>query len=208
MPANSASNTGLLGLIGGVNGQANWSGTLNGGFQLGWNITQSGPNYNYIYTISNASGGSLSRGATTFVLQLDPSITPSNLSTVITGANQTIVNGPRIITSADATYLPASIYGIEFNMSRSGTTTISFTSTNAPVWGSFYADNGFTNSNRGDAYNVAFGGTPTLATLGNYVPTVGAMSVIAPEPSTMLILGTMLSGVLYFQRRRMMSKSS
>lgn len=180
------------------------------GFKISWNITQSGANYNYIYSISGKTGGSLSRGLDTFILQLNPSITPTNISTVITNVSANVVSslGPQTFTPGDSNssnypYLPGSIYGILVDFGSVNTTTFSFTSSYAPVWGSFYADNGEINSNRGYAYNASFGITPTvLSDLTNYIPTVGGPSVLAPEPSTMLIMGTGLALIIYLKRRK------
>lgn len=201
LPAKDAASTNS----GDVYSSGSWGSSLSGGFQISWNITQTGSTYSYIYTLSNASGGGLSKGVDSFILELNPNITSSNLSKVITDSNTSISGSPKIYTSKDG-YLPGSVYGIEFNVNSSSTATISFTSTNAPVWGSFYADNGSKGLfSRGYAYNTAFGSDPTASTkdFGNWIPSVGgSTAVLAPEPSTMLILGTTLVAAVYFHKRR------
>ena len=202
LPANSVSNGA------GVSSFGTW--TSKGGFQLGWSITESGSSYNYIYSISNASEGGLSKGINSFILELNPSVTASNLSTVITKSNTAIADGPKTFTSSDISFLPGNIYGVQFDLNGSSTATISFTSTNAPVWGSFFADNGFTGgSSKGYAYNAAFGSDPNASTkdFSNWVPTVGGASVLAPEPSTMLILGSTLVAAAYIHKRRRSQKT-
>lgn len=200
--------------LGDVTSLGKWS-SSNGGFQIGWNITQSGSTYNYIYSVSQVNGGSLDRGVSTFILELNPSITASNLATVITSSSlpsSALISGPRTFSPGDSgsssyPFLPGSVYGVEFSGGGDGTFNFSFTSTNAPVWGSFYADNGQTGKNSGYAYNSSFSSNPDSSTkdFSNWIPTVGGPSVIAPEPSTMLFLGTTLAFALYIKRKKLMS---
>lgn len=209
VPASSFSSTS----DGGVSSFGRW-GSSRGGFQLSWNITQdSGGSYSYIYTISKDVGsGGLNKGIGSFILELNPSITAGNLSSVITNISTPTVNSPSTFTpgSSGASFLPSSIYGIQFDPGNTGVATISFTSTNAPVWGSFYAQNRTGSATQGYAYNTAFSSNPTASTVdfSNWVPTVGGSSVLAPEPGTMLLLGSTLVFLEILRRRRKASSKS
>ena len=48
----------------------------NGGFKIGWSISQGVSDWSYSYTISNASGGALSKGLSHWILQVSEIITP------------------------------------------------------------------------------------------------------------------------------------
>lgn len=182
----------------GVSSFGRWKG--DGGFQITWHITNEKEGYSYIYTID----GKGRDNASTFILQLNPDITPENVSTLITDSSVPIVAAAVTFKPGSAyAGLPGEIYGIQFATSSKDATTISFTSAYAPVWGSFYADAGSKSSSY--AYNEAFGSSPKAGSkdFSNWVPTVGgAPGVIAPEPSTMLLLGSALVAVGYWQHKK------
>lgn len=193
LPANSSTSN--------VTANGSWGGGEGNGFQISWNIAQSGSTYNYTYTISNSEGGNLG-GAhlQSFILQLSPDVTSSNIATVIQSPNFTIT-GPQTFTQ-NGTYngIPnGGIYGASFAISGNPhKTTISFVSSLAPAWGSFYTQ-GTSNTY---AYNTGFGIQPGMGET-NFTPWIPTpdSAVTVPEPTTMLILGSTLS-LAWYKRRQ------
>lgn len=120
----------------------------NGGFKILWNISQTGLNWDYSYTVSNASGGALSKGLSHWILQVSDTITEANLDDHIWDLSHSIASDdPRTYDPGDPGNsnpdLPAAIYGIKLD--GGGLTAplgFTFTSDRRPVWGDFYAGDG------------------------------------------------------------------
>ena len=193
LPANSSTSN--------VTATGSWG--KESGFQISWNIAQSGSLYNYTYSISNTQGKNLG-GAhlQTFILALSPDVTSSNIATIIQSPNYTIT-GPQTFTqNSNFTGIPSGgIYGVAFNITGNpAKATISFVSSLAPAWGSFYTQGDSPQSTY--AYNAGFGTQPGTGT-SNFTPWIPTpdSAVTVPEPTTMLILGSSL-GLAWYKRRQ------
>ena len=187
---------------GGVNASGSWV-SSSGGFDLSWSVVKEGSVYDYVYSITNASGNSLSSGAAYLLLQVSPTITSSNLSTMITSASPGIIYGPDTFTSSE-TGTSGNLYGIVFgNSSGNSFSTLSFTSTLAPVWGSYYAIN---SNGSSSAYNTGYSTNPSTGTT-NSSDWVATPGVAVPEPSTWLILGSFLAILYLWKAKRANSKN-
>ncbi len=197
----------------GVFATENWS-SSGGGFQIQWNITQSGPNFHYIYTISNQSGGNLAKDLSHILFEVSPSINTSNVNSIIFNANPSISDGPKTFGPSDPSNpgIPGDLYGIKFeNFSNPGQPTIEFDSTRAPIWGDFYSKDGKNNQNDVFAYNTGFGTDPTLTTTDFTpwipIPDTGDGFVI-PEPRTWLILTLCLAIVAVLKHKYLNVKTA
>lgn len=175
-----------------------------GGIDVSWSVVKQGSEYNYVYSITNASGGSLSSAANYLLLQVSTSITSSNISTMLTNVTPSIIDGPTTFTSSE-TGNSQNLYGVVFGQSSGSgpISTISFSSTLAPVWGSLYVGNSNLSST---AYNTGYGTNPAAGTT-NFSGWVATPGVAVPEPSTWLIMGSLLAFILLWKSRRARSKA-
>jgi hypothetical protein len=194
---------------GGVNASGSWTGN-NGGFNITWGVTKQGSTYHYVYSISNAAGGSLSSGLSYLMVQVDPSVTSSNLSTMITSITPgiSIVLGPQTFDQ-NYTGVSGNVYGIVFGNTNNNNNTatfssLSFTSTLAPVWGSYYGINNNWNST---AYNTGYANNPSTGTsnFSGWLPTPG---LAVPEPSTWIILSSFILFVILWKSKKQAKKTT
>jgi hypothetical protein len=169
---------------------AYWDGVKDHGFQIAWNITQSGSTYSYEYTISGIPSTLLSLGLKGFILEVtDPSQKKN-----FTDQDPQITLGPKLFTPGPGELnLPGDIYGIKYlDDTQPKLFEVSFDSQKAPVWGDFYA---FT-CNDTYAYNLGFGTDPAMSTpamdLVKWIPTPNGDPV--PVPSSVLLFGSGLIG--------------
>jgi len=97
--------------------------------------------------------------------------------------------------------LPGDIFGIKFEgFEDDQVAFIGFYSPRVPEWGDFYAkDGGGTGASAVYAYNNGFGSDPTDPFL-NWI--VRPDTVVIPEPSTMVILGSSLVAVAIRRRKK------
>jgi len=213
---------------GGVSGNLGWS-QNNGGFKISWNISYNAADqdWDYSYTISNASGGALSKGLSHWILQISSSI-PGNgeLSDYIYDVTGGALEGPETYDDDSQGNsnpdMPADIYGIKLGADGSGPFTYSFSSTQQPVWGDFYAKDGtdqptgpggndfkinVTAWNTGldplngfvlDEFTVDF--TPWIPTPDT--ENGGPPQEVVPEPATLALIGVGLAGLLATRRRQ------
>jgi hypothetical protein len=94
--------------------------------------------------------------------------------------------------------MPSSgIFGFDFALS-SGTSTISFNSTLAPVWGDFFAAN---STGTSYAYDTGFGTSATPSNTTNWIPIAGSVVTSVPEPTTLLLLSTCF-GMIFLGRSK------
>lgn len=180
-----------------VTANGNWK-SNGGSFKIDWSITEvDSKTYNYSYSITNKDGGSLSSNLNYILLEISSAVTGSNLSSLITNfQNGIIVGNPSAFTSKINSNLPADIYALKIDTNSNSRPVFTFTSTLAPVWGNFFAQ-GFSSSTY--AYNTDFTNKSSAMKLA--IPGGGG-AVVTPEPSTYLILGSILLSLGILNKRR------
>lgn len=193
---------------GGVIGTQNW-GTGGDGFKVSWNITFDGTStYHYVYSITDATGGALSKDMSHFILQLSSNITGANFASNIFNITGATAGLPTTFSPSDPGNsnpgLPGDIYGVKFDtFTDASQPTISFDSTRQPIWGDFYTKDGVNSGNDVFAYNSGFGTQPNGSTT-DFTPWIPRpdTNVAVPEPGTWLLLGSTLGLVAIGRRYR------
>jgi len=174
-----------------------YNGLANNGFTISWNISYDTveSEYEYNYAVSGGTPANiqvLSSNLKDFYLLVSPTFAPSepgetNPLGSILGANVTTTVG-KSYTFANALY---------WTSLNDGTLSIHFDAQVAPVWGSFFADNGFDSY----AYN---GDSPRFMTpsgdLLDYIPVPDTGAI--PEPGTMFLYGLGLAGLAAYRKFR------
>lgn len=186
-------------------GLNSWAG---GNFTFGWNISQSGSLFNYVYTITTPASGKAALSHV--IIQISNNATAADFS-----------NGVSIVTfnsnNPSNTLMPANAnnpapyntvsnngdLGLKFNGNSGGTNVniFSFTSDRAPVWGDFYARDGIGVGSTGIAWNIGYGTDPSAGgSFDAWIPRPDGM-VGVPEPATLLLLSSVLGAALTAKRR-------
>jgi len=186
---------------GGLSGTEQWA---SGGFTIAWEITGSGSDWHYKYTMVIPE-----KGLSHWILQLTPDCVDPGDAACVTGAK---FNGSSVVTELNTfsgadpsnTGMPAPIIGVKFDSGSTGTLVYEFDSNRAPVWGSFFAIDG---KNKGsDVYAFSNG-------LDN-LDSVDVLDFIArpngdgggggtgeiPEPGTVSLLGLGAALILFGRR--------
>jgi hypothetical protein len=182
-----------------------WDSTGNNGFQLTWSINYDASrdfDWCYSYTISGigANNPDLSKGLSHWLMQVSDGVTQSafSLTPNLNNADGPVgQEGPKTYAPSDPgnsnPSLPGAIFAIKFpGDSSDAADTYTFYSTQAPVWGDFYAKDGRTGTGQNQvdvlAYNKGFGDTtPTagehsLADFGAWIARPNGTDVPPPPP--------------------------
>lgn len=188
----------------GITGTAPWD--TPAGLSLTWNISQSGPTFHYVYTLTSTKNPSH------MLMELSDTITPKNINEVISNMR---LNNVAMATPTPTLYspkdpgnsnpgLPGNLWGMKISFpSGLSKWTLSFDSVRAPMWGDFYAKDGKFKDHFVYAYNTGFGVDPSshLPSYIAWIPVPNSKTVPIPEPATYLSLFTLLGGAIAISRR-------
>lgn len=185
-----------------------WS---DGGFKISWDITNNGTDYTYKYTLDTPLSGSAKLSH--WLLELSPTDANGNSlesyweSVFVTktqgnytdiGIGPIAANEVGPATGATNVGMPSSLWGVKFTRDTDLTqTVVQFTTTQAPVWGDFYArDGGGTGAGTIYAYNLGFGTDPTAGTTNflDWIARPDGDSSVLPEPGSLALFSLVLTG--------------
>ncbi|MCP4567875.1 MAG: PEP-CTERM sorting domain-containing protein [FCB group bacterium] len=196
-PAMALSFTGSLSSPSGITASPGtpWDGTIS----LTWIVTQNiDMSWDYQYRFSYPS-----KDISHFIVAISPNATANDFW----GAN----GSPITIATYDPSNpgnpgLPSAFYGLKLDYEGNYFT---FTSTKAPVWGDFYIKDGKFDGNDVYAYNSSFGSpdptdAPRDGTINNKILRPDSVTTTIPEPSSMILFGSVLAfagGIRRFRRK-------
>ena len=206
----------------GVDATCQWD---NGGFEIEWDISQvADGSWNYIYMFDVTDSPDQIKNISHFILEVTDDDSDFNIydgtSTPIEGPQEWDVNTP----GNSNPLMPNSFYGVKFDFGSDpdGTVTYVFNTDRAPVYGLFYAKDGankvdtvsydvvaWSNALNSSDYKTSdfltVDGVKTLLTTNDFI--IRPDGVPVPEPSTILLLGTSLLGMIGFSRKRLNKKA-
>lgn len=173
----------------------NWK-SNGGSFKIDWSVfLTDSKTYNYTYSITNKDGGRLSNNLSYILLEVGPSVTEKNYTSLIANLTGGSMTAPTTYTSKDISSLPADIYAIKITTESKSMPVFSFNSSLAPIWGEFYARG---SSSSTYAYNTDFADNKGAFKMA--IP--GATSLATPEPSTYVLLVSLLLAIIYLKRSK------
>jgi hypothetical protein len=177
-----------------------WSST-GAGFEVSWTINNIGGAfpYEYIYTVSNATGGDLSKTLSHIIIEISKTATTANFTNFqLNGGSDVFGDFKPTDPGNSNPNLPGEIYGIKFTPATTNNAlfTFSFDSNRAPTDGNFYAKDGTDNGTDVTAWNTAFdkSGSATIR--------VPDTQTVVPLPGAVLLLGAGLARLVAYARRR------
>jgi len=176
---------------------------MSDGMIINWEISQNvDMTWDYHYSFRDYAGAAPTKAISHMIVAISPNATLRDFW----GAN-----GPLDIQvwSGDNPSnpgMPSELYGLKIDISDDE---YFFTSTKAPVWGDFYIKDGTFDRNPIYAYNSSFGtedplAPPSNGSLNFKILRPDSTSIPVPEPSSMLLFGSVLAlagGVKRFRRK-------
>ena len=196
---------------GGVDATQQWD---NGGFTIDWVIEQGANDlWTYTYTVTGET-----KGLSHFILEVTEDNNPFN----IYGGTSTPYEGPEVWSSSDIDessnpsnpLMPNPIYGVKFDF---GSTMVTYTmiTDRAPVYGVFYTKDGINKDDDNISFDVV--AWSNALNFSDYKTNEEDLSITdfivrpdgvpIPEPSTILLMGTSLLGIIGFSRKRLNKKA-
>ncbi|MCI0627945.1 MAG: PEP-CTERM sorting domain-containing protein [Acidobacteria bacterium] len=182
----------------GLDGTGNWAFSQSPNMSISWNIIENSGVFSYSYTFSHATGAT-----SHFILQVTEGKTLSDFWG-FSGGTASI--GTFSSASPSNPNMPNPFFGIKFDGTTGTTTTISFQTYIAPVWGSFYAKNGNAGGhgvNSGWNVGLETSSRPdgSVVDFTNWIATPDGEGRQVPEPGTLVLLGSGLVGMAGLARR-------
>ena len=195
------------GVNGGIVANDGWGG---GQFQISWNIgIGSGTNagtFRYDYTITNPlqRTGLLTRNIHHVIIQVSRSFTSDNLlpgSTTTSGGPTTFSPGGTDPSTSNPS-MPSSVFGVRYtNAGTFDVTQFTIISDRAPMDGNFYARDGLCTPEFPCTEGITFAYNNGFADRDTG-PFIRVPDTVAHEPASLLLLGSGLTGLGFFARRR------
>ena len=188
----------------GIEAKDGWSGAGNNGFQIAWNISETGGVYTYNYTISGVGGINLSKQLSHWILEVTDGSEANEFWDVYPTFNTDESPKTWLPNQGNSTpEMPGNLFGIKWDVpeGQGDTYSVTFKSYKDPVWGDFYAKDGFQDPEWAVAWNKGFGKDPTTTNFTNWIATPDNGTPI-PIPGTVLLLGSGLMGLVGFRRKK------
>lgn len=181
-----------------------------GGFKIVWDIDPSSDEsyWNYSYTLSDKDGSTLDPGLSHWILEVTEGVGIGSFSDIyVNPEGDPPVEGPKMwyADTQPNPDMPYDIYGIKFDVGN----TVTFTSTQRPVWGDFYAKDGRHGEDQiwATAWNTGFGTDPNLSTT-DFTPWIPTPDGVIPEPSTILLVTLSFVGITALGIRKKLKGTS
>lgn len=184
-------------------------GNFGGNSTISWSVTYNGSSYDYVYHITSnptnyPGNGSPTVTETLFWLQTGPNVSSGDIN--ISGTYS--YAGPSLFTDSNfaGAGVPGDLFGVVLAYNTK-TVTATINTPIAPVWGNF-AVTGYFDDNSGSNSFASFNSNYLAAPPANasnytgWIPTPGDAVVSTPEPATLLMLGSLLTGVAFLKRKR------
>lgn len=198
----------------GITSQGGWDGEENSGFEISWSIfgpDDTNDKYSYFYTISGVGGLLLSKDLSHWILEVTSGAESGDFTDVFPvfsdDSPETFSPGPSNLD------MPADIYGIKWEI-EGQTLGFGFSTLKDPVWGDFYAKsaNGGNGVGNNDgiptvAFNIGFGEGPDEVAEDFTYWIARPNGTPVPEPTTLLLLGTCLIGLVGLGRKKIFKNS-
>jgi hypothetical protein len=183
-----------------------------GGFEIGWNIAPNGSDWNYSYTLRDKGTSDppvLNPGLSHWILEVTPGIGIGSFSDIdVDPEGNPPVEGPKTwyAKTQPNPDMPYDIYGIKFDVGN----TVTFTSTQRPVWGDFYAKDGRHSGIWATAWNAGFGSDPDPddPDFEGFTPWIPTPDGVIPEPSTILLVTLSFVGITALGIRKKLKGTS